>query len=47
MNVIVLRSVHRHVSATHVAIFTVVRAIIQIHLQYVGTTSHLNIIQTV
>jgi len=33
MNVVLLRSDHRHVSATHVAITSVVRARIQIYLQ--------------
>jgi len=32
MNVILLYSYHRHVSATHVAIFRVARARIQIYL---------------
>jgi hypothetical protein len=46
MNVILLHSDHRHVSATHVAIFGVVTAIIRIHLQYVQTTPQLKAIQT-
>ena len=41
INVILLHTDHRHVSATHVAIFRVVRASIQTHLQCVGITPQL------
>jgi len=47
MNIIVLHSVHRHVSATHVTIFRVVTAIIRKHLQHVGTTPHSKTTKTV
>jgi len=41
MNIILLHSNHRHVSATHVGIFGVVSARIQIYLWYVRITPHL------
>ena len=41
MNAILLYSDRRHVSATHVTIFRVVRARIRIYLQCVGNTSQL------
>jgi len=37
INVILLHGDHRHVSATYVVIFRVVRANIQIHLQCIGS----------
>ena len=44
MNVFLLHSEHRYVSVTHVAIFRVVRARIQTHLQCIGITPQSNII---
>jgi hypothetical protein len=41
MNVILLYSDHRHVSATRVAVFMVVSARIQIYLKCVGITPQL------
>jgi hypothetical protein len=41
LNIILLHSDHRHVSAVHVVIFRMVSAQIQIYLQYVGITPHL------
>jgi len=41
MNLILLYSDHRHVSATRVAIFRVVSAIIPIYLECVGNTAQL------
>ena len=43
INVILLHSDHQHISAIHVAIFRVVRASIQMHLQCIGITPQSNI----
>jgi hypothetical protein len=40
MNVMLLCSDHRHVSATHVAIFRVLRAKIQIYIYNVSVSLH-------
>ena len=45
MTAILVRSDHRHVSPTHVAIFRVVKARIQIQVQSLGTAPQLKIMK--